>query len=273
MTASAASSPAASSSLPRAARPPHRLLTLTEGRAIFELAAFVFTRPLMMRQLPRGDGHAVLVLPGFLASDTSTGPMRGLLESLGYDVHGWGLGRNLRVNAQRIRDLAAVLRTIQAESGGKVSLIGWSLGGVLAREIAKIHPDAVRQVITLGSPITDNRDHSNARALFELINGAEPPPEVDGHRFESLNRPPPVPTTSILTKGDGVVHWRGSVQHVQPDHDTTENILVAASHIGMGVNPSVMVALADRLAQPQGAWQPFRPAQWQRWMFPPGNVN
>ncbi len=248
------------------ARPPHRLLALAEGRAVFELASFVAMRPLL-GMLPKGDGHPVLVLPGFLASDSSTAPMRRLLNDLGYDAYGWKLGRNVRVDLQRVHEMEALLLKIHKDTGQKVSIVGWSLGGVFARELAKLHPNAVRQVISLGSPIHDDRRHTNASRLFEFLNGKEPEPLQHGH-FTGLDQAPPVPTTSILTRTDGIVHWRGSVQHADKGHDEIENIVVHASHVGLGVNPSVMVALADRLAQPEGEWKPFAPRLSQRWMFP-----
>ena len=248
------------------ARPPHRLLALAEVRSVFELAAFVALRPIL-RLLPKGDGHPVLVLPGFLASDSSTKPMRRLLDDLGYASYGWDLGRNLRVDLQRVHEMERLLLKIFQESGRKVSIVGWSLGGVFARELAKLHPHAVRQVISLGSPIHDDRRHTNASRLFEYINGKEPEPVKRGH-FTGLDQAPLVPTTSILTRTDGIVHWRGSVQHPQADNDQIENIEVLASHVGLGVNPSVMVVLADRLKQPEGQWKPFAPRLSQRWMFP-----
>ncbi len=250
----------------RGAHPPSRLLALTEpGRALGELAAFVALRPLMSF-LPRGDGHGVLVLPGFMASDSSTGPMRGLLSQLGYDVAGWNLGRNLRVDNARIEAMARCVRELSERTGGKISIVGWSLGGVFARELAKLTPDKVRQVITLGSPISDDRGHSNARIVFEMLNGKKPEPMKRGN-FRKLGEAPPVPTTSILTKADGVVHWRGSVQ--RPDRNPqTENIEVFASHVGLGVNPAVMLAIADRLAQPQGEWTPFAARGLSSLLFP-----
>lgn len=251
------------------ARPPHPLLALAEGRAVFELAAFYATRHLL-GMLPRGDGHPVLVLPGFMASDASTLPMRRLLNDLGYDTHGWNLGRNVRVDLARVQKMERLLLDIHARTGRKVSIVGWSLGGVFARELAKLHPAAVRQVISLGSPIHDDRRHTNARRLFEWLNGKEPDVASHGH-FTGLHEAPPVPTTSVLTRSDGVVHWRGSVQ--QPDHDQCENIEVRASHCGLGVNPSVMVILADRLKQPEGTWQRFKPELFHPWMFPKGRTH
>lgn len=248
-------------------RPPHRFWTMSEGRAMFELGAFFAARPLMAN-LPQGDGHAVMTLPGFMATNSSTIPMRRLLRSLGYDAHGWDSGRNIRVNEELITKLEAQVNRLCNDSGGKVSLIGWSLGGVLARELAKLQPDKVRLVMSLGSPITDDRAHTNAARLFKFFNGEEPEQIRDG-QFRGLDIAPPVPTTSILTKTDGIVHWRGSVQ--DPDKTNgfpSENIRVFASHCGLGVNPSVMVAIADRLAQPEGEWKPFEPDPIQSWMFP-----
>ncbi|MEQ1499604.1 MAG: alpha/beta hydrolase [Novosphingobium sp.] len=253
------------------ARPPHTLLALAEGRAVLELAAFYATRHLL-GLLPKGDGHPVLVLPGFMASDGSTQPMRKLLKDLGYDAYGWKLGRNVRVDLQRVHEMEHLLLDIFKQTGRKVSIVGWSLGGVFARELAKLHPDAVRQVISLGSPIHDDRRHTNASRLFEMLNGKEPEPVKHGH-FTGLDQAPPVPTTSILTRTDGIVHWRGSVQHPDKGSLQTENIEVHASHCGLGVNPSVMIALADRLKQAEGEWKPFKPRLSQRWMFPQSRLH
>ena len=272
MASMAPSAHAAGRELP-AAVPPNRFWTMTEGRAFFELGAFYAVRPLL-GQLPKGDGHPVVVLPGFMASNSSTVPMRRLLDQLGYDAHGWDSGRNVLVNEALISRLEAQMRRLHKESGRTISLIGWSLGGVLARELAKLNPDIVRLVVSLGSPISDDRNHTNAARLFKFFNG-DAPEKIRGGRFSGLDMAPPVPTTSIWTKTDGVVHWRGSVQHpdrVSSNHGT-ENIEVYASHCGLGVNPSVMIAVADRLAQPEGEWTPFEAAPHQRLFFPKARVN
>lgn len=246
------------------AKPPSLFWTLTEGRAVVELGSFALLKK-AMRTLPKGDGHPVLVLPGFMASDRSTRPLRGLLDDLGYETFGWGLGQNVRFNEDREREMLGMFESIVERTGQSVSIVGWSLGGVFAREIAKLYPEQVRLVISLGSPISNDRNHSNARRLFEAINGAEPASKAQG-RYDRLDEAPPVPTTSILTKTDGVVAWRGSVQ--RPMHGVeTENIVVPASHFGLGVNPLVMVAIADRLAQDEGAWTPFSREGWRRVFF------
>jgi pimeloyl-ACP methyl ester carboxylesterase len=253
------------------ASPPNRFWTFAEGRAMFELGAFYASR-MLLSNLPRGDGHSVLVMPGFMASNSSTAPMRGLLSDLGYEAHGWDSGRNVRVNEELIDRLEGQIDRIHDASGRPVSLIGWSLGGVLARELAKLHPDKTRLVISLGSPISDDRGHTNAARLFQFFNG-DGPEHLRGGRFTGLDVAPPVPTTSILTKTDGVVHWRGSVQCPKKAEHHTENIQVYASHIGLGVNPSVMIAIADRLAQDEGEWTPFEAAPTYRWMFPKTEVD
>lgn len=256
-----------------AARPPSALLTLAEpGRAMGELASFYALRPLLT-MLPKGDGHGVLVLPGFMAGDVSTAPLRSLLRDLGYDAVGWKLGRNVRVDEARVSAMMACLDALFARTGRKVSIVGWSLGGVFARELAKQAPDKVRCVVSLGSPISDDRGHTNARRLFEFLNGREPEPMRAG-RFRELGVAPPVPTTSILTKSDGVVHWRGSVQHGAGKRGgQLENIEVLASHCGLGVNPAAVYAISDRLAQPEGAWKPFRPRGLAALLFPRSRLH
>lgn len=236
------------------ARPPHIFWTLTEGRAIFELGSFYYLR-LLMRFLPKGDGHPVIVLPGFVASDVSTQPLRGVLKDLGYPAYGWGLGRNLKFDAAREAAMADLIERIHGEHDRKVSIIGWSLGGVFARELAKRAPEKVRSVISLGSPITHHRSYSNARHLYDAING--PPEDHRAEQLAQLGDAPPVPTTSIFSRSDGIVAWRGSIQHRDRGHDQIENIEAPASHIGLGVNPLVVYIIADRLAQAEGDWKPF----------------
>jgi len=237
--------------------------TLTEGgRASVELTSFVLMRRLL-RRLPKGDGHPVIFFPGFFASDRSTKPMRKLFTRLGYKTYGWGLGRNLKFNDTREAKMNVLLEKVYKEHGQKVSLVGWSLGGVFVREVAKSNPDMVRSVISLGSPISGELDHSNARRLYEALNGK--PDTAMKTRLSTIATAPPVPTTSIYTKTDGVVAWKGSIQ--RPGKTPSENICVPASHIGLGVNPLVMYALADRLAQPENEWTPFEAEGLSRFVF------
>jgi pimeloyl-ACP methyl ester carboxylesterase len=157
---------------------------------------------------------------------------------------------------------------LYAKHGRKVSIVGWSLGGLYAREIAKVNPDVVRQVISLGSPISGRYRHSDARHLYRAING--PPSAEEQLRRQAVNSPPPVPTTSIYSKTDGIVSWEGSVQrHYGEDGnaDQVENIEVPASHIGLGFNALVMYVLADRLSQKEGEWGPFEPSSLAKFIY------
>ena len=230
--------------------PPSRLLLWAESRALWEAAAGVALWPLL-QLAPRGDGHAVLVLPGLLASDASTRMLRRYLASRGYEVHGWGRGRNLGPRAGVEASMVAKLQALQQGSGSKVSLVGQSLGGVYARLLAAGHGDLVRSVITLGSPFVGNGHSTNAWRLYENVSGKS---ADDQAQWSSVRPTPPVPTTSIYSRTDGVVAWQCSLEQNGP---RSENIEVLASHIGMGVHPAVLYALADRLSQPEGEWKPF----------------
>jgi pimeloyl-ACP methyl ester carboxylesterase len=233
-------------------RPPSMLLTLSEGRGLMELAAAVATRPLMMTA-PKGDGHPVLVLPGFMASDTSTAPLRKYLNDLGHDARPWGNGRNLG-RFYRMRDvMRQQLADLHAETGRKVSLVGWSLGGVFSRYLALTNPDAVRCVITLGSPFSGDINATNAKRLYEYMSKEGDP---DPNDLTLLAGDLPVPNTSIYTRLDGVVNWRTCIAKPAANAENIEVHL--ASHLGIGVNPAALWAVADRLAQPEGHFTPFR---------------
>jgi pimeloyl-ACP methyl ester carboxylesterase len=151
-------------------------------------------------------------------------------------------------------------------TGEKVALVGWSLGGIYARELAKELPDHVRSVVTMGTPFSGSHTSTNAWRLFELTSGKDITKELQ--QFD-LPAAPPVPTTSIFSRTDGVVAWPASIQKPSKANPRTENIEVIASHIGLGLNPSAWWALADRLAQPEGQWKPFeRRNALQRMIFP-----
>jgi len=233
-------------------RAPSLFMMLAEARSVFELNSSLLLSPLLMRA-PRGDGHPVLALPGFLASDLSMALMRRYLKELGYDTHAWNMGRNLGGVASKRDALRALLTQIHQTTGKKVSIVGWSLGGVYARDLALQLPDMVRSVITLGSPFTNDITATNATRLYEALSGEgiNDNPEIR----EAIAGDLPVPTTSIYSRTDGIVNWHTSL--LRPS-DTAENIEVHfASHIGLGVNPAALWAVADRLAQGEGEFKQF----------------
>jgi pimeloyl-ACP methyl ester carboxylesterase len=202
---------------------------------------------------PRGDGHPVLTLPGFLASDLSMLPMRRYLNELGYRTYAWKMGRNIGGVSRMRAALRDRLGEIHAATGRKVSLVGWSLGGVYARDLALQAPELVRYVVTLGSPFAGDVRATNATRLYEAISGESA--EDNSQLRQAIAGDLPVPTTSIYSRSDGIVNWRTSRLHPS---DTAENIEVhLASHIGLGVNAAALWAVADRLAQPEGQFSQF----------------
>jgi pimeloyl-ACP methyl ester carboxylesterase len=210
---------------------------------------------------PRGDGHSVLVLPGLLASDDSTEMLRAYLRQRGFEAVGWGQGNNLGPRPGVVDGCLKRLRQLHVQSGRKVSLVGQSLGGVYARLLAAMASDCVRLVISLGSPLAGPASASHARRIYEAVSG----PHAGDERLRVLLRQPPrVPTSSIYSRSDGVVAWQSSVLEPQPQ---VENIEVQASHVGMAVNPAVLHAVADRLVQPEGHWEPFQRHGMRQWIY------
>src|SRR5271166_2379709 len=177
----------------QALRPPSRTLMLLEGRAIHELGAFLGALPLLSLA-PKGDGHPVLVLPGLVASDTSTRPLRGFLRNRGYAVSGWRQGRNLGLREGVQRAMVDLVREMSDSHGCKISLVGWSLGGLYARQLAKMMPDRVRSVITLGSPFAGHPKATNAWRVYEMASGQRAD-QTDPRFGGSLKDTQPMPTT------------------------------------------------------------------------------
>ena len=234
-------------------KPPSGAMVLAEARALIEWNACLMMAPVLMRA-PRGDGHPVLVLPGFLAGDLSTSLLRRYLGRLGYEPHAWDLGRNFGGVYRMREQLRERLAFVHEKAKRKVSLVGWSLGGVYARDLALRMPEAVRSVITLGSPFANDVTASSIRKLYELLSG-ELISDARIEDIQALAGDLPVPATSIFTKSDGIVHWRTCLLQ---ENARAENIeLVLASHAGLGVNAAALWVVADRLAQPEGTFRPF----------------
>ena len=231
------------------ANPPSKYLLLSEVRAGYELATFFAAVP-WLRTLPRGDGHPVLVIPGLAAADDSTRALRGFLRDQGYAAHGWKLGRNNGLQPGSEDRQLERLQQIRQRYGRKVSLIGWSLGGIFARELAKRSPDDVRQIITLGSPLRGNPKASNAWQLYEALSGHT----VEEVRARVNSEPPSVPMTAIFSRTDGIVAWQCSMQ---ANGAKSESVEVQGSHCGLAHLPAAVYVITDRLAQAEGIWKPF----------------
>ena len=244
-------------------KPPNLWLMLMEGRAPLEYAATVAATP-WLRKLPAGDGHPVLVFPGLSAGDLSTAPLRSFLKARGYVPYPWKQGANFGPRHGVLKACRVEADAIFKHHQRPVSLIGWSLGGIYAREIAKELPAQTRCVITLGTPFTGNPKATNAWRFYQLVSGQR---VHDAALIEQVRAAPPVPTTSIYSRSDGIVAWQCSINSPGP---ITENIEVHASHVGMGLNPLALYAIADRLAQDPKAWKHFDAAGARRWFFRTG---
>lgn len=240
-------------------KPPSILLSVSEApRYIAEVASLILTRPLL-KHTTSGDGHCVMVIPGFLADDGSNRLLLEFLNSLGYKANGWGQGRNRGPDKVPLEELVARVDELARQSGESVTLIGHSLGGIFAREVARKRPENIRHVITLGSAFGEGRESgSRFNRLFDQLNPTRAiDPELEATK-KTLAIAPPVPTTAIFTRGDGIVNWRTTVQ--QPDHEKVQNIRVVGSHSGLTVNPVVWRIIARLLPQSDENWQPDKSA-------------
>jgi pimeloyl-ACP methyl ester carboxylesterase len=230
------------------------LLGLEPVRAALEY----FGARLMDRSsLPAGDGHPVVLFPGLAADKTCLGPLRKLCEELGYVAYDWGRGFNTGPNGDIddwIAELGSHVQSVACLHERKVSLIGWSLGGIYAREIARLLPDSVRQVITLGTPFAGDGDATNVGWIYRMLSGQ--PAKVDEALSRRLRGTPPVPTTSIFSRSDGVVAWQACQDPRELPH--AENVEVEGSHVGLVWHPKVWSVVADRLAQPEDGWRAYR---------------
>ncbi len=249
-----------------AATGPTLFSAFLELRALIEMSAAASFQPLLKR-VAKGDGHPVVVVPAFMTGDGGTSMLRRYLTTAGFTVYGWEQGRNIGIRQDFLNGLAAHVRDVSKRNGGrKVSVIGWSLGGVYARALASSQPELIRQVITLGSPFnvatTDSISGGVAR-LYEWLNpgGLSDPMLADA---ESWRVSPPVPSTAIYSEGDGVADWKYCVD--TPGHET-ENLKVPGSHMGLTHNAAVMYAVAERLAQREDNWQPFNLNWFRRFWY------
>lgn len=244
--------------------PPSLWLLALEQRAIGEFWAGLGLLPVLRQLAPRGDGHPVLVIPGLGASDMSTVLLRRFLDGLGYATFPWELGRNRGMHDHRIDQMRARLEQIHTDSGRTVSLVGQSLGGVYAREMARTMPKMVRQVITLGSPFAGHPLASTGIRLYEWLSG-ERMEDLDFDRHRRMRPTPPVPTTSIYSKLDGVVAWQCSIEEGPGDAESIN--LRGHSHTGMASAPLALYLIAQRLGQAANQWKPYRPTGAARIFF------
>ena len=193
-----------------------------------------------------GDGHPVLVVPGLICTDFSTRLLRKFINKLGYTAYGWELGRNMG-NLKDLRDLKRLQGRIdiisKKHNNQKLTLIGWSMGGIYVREIAKMHPEMFDQVITMGSPFADTNAPTNVTWFYNLIAN---PNEFDKKWLDNVPNPASIRTTAIYSKQDGLVPWQVCREKVEDN--LHQNIEVKGSHWGFVVNKKVLNIIAEHLA-------------------------
>jgi pimeloyl-ACP methyl ester carboxylesterase len=224
---------------------PTLLDILKEVRAPFEFAS-VALNAYTLRKAPKGSGQAVMLVPGYLADDYSMRPLGAYLDYLGYDIYYTKLGRNMgKVNTDMIRLGDRVKSVSQSLDGDKLTLIGWSLGGILTREVARLFPDVVQEVLTLGTPIVGGPKFTSVGRMYAKVNNIDLEEfELYVHQRNSIGLTQPV--TSIYSKSDGIVNWQASVD-IYNQHAI--NLEVTGSHMGLGINPKVWLIIADVLGK------------------------
>jgi pimeloyl-ACP methyl ester carboxylesterase len=242
---------------------PDLWIQMLEQGVLFEAGALYAASPLL-RSLGRGDHHPVFVMPGFLGDDSSTVPLRFFIRAWGYWAHGMHGGQNLGPTPKVLARIEQRLIKIHRRHGRKISLVGWSAGGQYARHLARLHPEMIRQVITLATPLQFHRgDRSSVSFVADRLERFFDPDF--GRLAEHERGPLPVPATSIYSRTDGVVRWQTCLDIVDDRH---HNVEVHATHCGMGINPAALAVVADRLSQAEDDWRPFYAPSWLRSVYP-----
>lgn len=221
--------------------PPARRQLIGEIGTAIQPARLLLRTPRLLRQ-PRGDGRATILVPGWRAPESSMSPIGGYLRHLGHDTRPWGLGVN-DGDVEETRDLLIdIVEEAAAEQGRPVNLVGWSLGGVVAREVARSRPEIVHRVVTYGSPVLGGPTHTVGASSA----GPEECARITALQ-EHLDATDPirVPITAIFTRNDGAVDWRACIDRSSLDVTMVE---VASTHVGLGIDPDVWVTVARALA-------------------------
>lgn len=229
---------------------PGRLQTMRELAAPLEWLSFIPTS-LVLRKAPRGNKRTIVLVPGYLAGHSSMSPLRSFLRSLRYDVRHWGLGTNRGSVDDDVLAFGRRIEAIVSQTGAPVTLIGWSLGGVISREVARLFEPHVREVITMGTPVIGGPKYTIAGAAYAMQYGLDLDEfEKEVHRRNSIGLNQPI--TVFFSKSDGVVGWQSAVDIY---NSQARNIEVKSSHLGIGVNPKVWRMIAETLASSSGSTQ------------------
>jgi len=234
-------------------RPSLALLGAEPFRAALEFARHMLAKSVTTKT---GDGHPVVIFPGLGAHGASVLTLREHCLSLGYPAFDWGRGFNTGPQGDLddwLEGLKSELSHVLSRHDRPATLIGWSLGGFYARELGKLLAPRIRQVITIGTPFNADADRTHAGWLFRFLSGSSA--TLDPALSQRLRTPPPVRTTSIYSRSDGVVAWQACRHDVRSK--LVHDIEVDGSHIGMGWNREVLNVVTDRLGQDSGPWRRY----------------
>lgn len=217
-----------------------------QGRTLPEVVGWVRSvvrlPTLRGRPLPQGDGERVLVVPGFMTSDRSTLVLRRFLRRLGYEVHGWGMGINRGRIEQRMPEVIARAEALAA--GGSLKVVGWSLGGVIARELSRERPALVERIVTMGTPVVGGPKYTFTARHYQK-RGVDLD-AIEARVAERNAQPLPAPVTAIYSRADQVVSWRACLDPNAAND--VRHVEVATSHIGLGFDPETLRIVARALA-------------------------
>lgn len=242
-----------------------------ESRSFLEWSSMYFIHSFIPKRI-KGNNRPVLLLPPFLGTDRSTKFIRKYLERQGFKVYKWKLGVNL-VRSHYLAPLDERLEEIAHKHKEKVSIVGWSGGGMLAKILANRHPEKIAQLVTIGSPVWGLNDlKTSLNKLYEILKGRSLADKSEDFHDE-LEAIPPMPITCIYTKTDGVVPWKQCME-AETLRKNIQNIEVYGSHGGLGANPTVLMAVANALHQnlegkvvnkiPNNIEKVFYPSFWRR---------
>lgn len=222
-------------------RPPGTRELLNELRLPLDVLRWL-PQALRLRRRRATHPRHVMLLPGFGASERSMSVLRVYLRRLGHEVVDWGLGRNTGRVGRLLPTLKLRVEQEVQAAGGPIVLVGWSLGGYVARELARDHPEWIRKVVTLGSPVVGG-PRFTAVARWYKAQGLDLG-RLENDVAQRYARPLRVPVTAVWSRRDGIVAWRACVDRWSPH---VRDVEVSETHLGMGFAPAVLTVVADEL--------------------------
>lgn len=222
-----------------APKPMKRLGMISEWKGVFQVGRLCMNYRGLVKE-KQGNGERIILFPGFLSTESSMYPVKHFLQRIGYAPEYWGLGIN-KGNVEAYRD-ALIEQLLSEESTEKIDLVGWSLGGVVAREVARVLPERINSIFLFGSPIKGPRftvgsDYYGEEETDRITHLLE--------EFEVSN-PVSVPTTIVFTKKDNIVSWPSCID---TSSEEVKHYEVSSTHLSLGIDPQVWQLLSEHLKE------------------------